>query len=244
MKLTILGSCGTFPGVNGACSGYLIQDGHTNILLDCGSGVMSRVQRYCRIEEIDAIILSHLHLDHISDVFLLKYAVETKMEKRQEFKRTQILLPGTPTEIAKKLYDNNLFSIVNIHEDMEAAIGDFKISFAQMPHLIESYAVIIMRDGKKIVYSGDMGQNEKIKEIAAGADLFLCESTLLEDEDDIRSEHHYSAGAAGRTAALCGVKKLLLTHFWFEEDRQKYLAEAGRYFDHVSLADEFSSYCI
>lgn len=244
LKLTVLGSCGTFPWVNGACSGYLLQDGRTNILVDCGSGVMSRVQRYCRIEEIDAIILSHLHLDHISDVFLFKYAMETKREKGQVFPKTHILLPSTPAEAAKELYDNDLFHMTNIHENMEISIGDFKVSFAGMPHLIESYAVLIRHGDKKLAYSGDMGQNDKIREIAKGVDLFLCESTLLESGGDSRSGHHFSAGMAGRAAAACGAKKLLLTHFWFEEDRQKYLEEASRYFDNVFLAGDFASYSI
>lgn len=244
MKLTVLGCYGTFPGVDGACSGYLIQDEHTNILIDCGNGVMGRVQRYLRIEDIDAIILSHLHLDHISDIFIFKYAIETKTEKGQIIKRKKIMLPSTPAGIAGELYGNDIFEIVNIKEGAEVKTGCLNLSFSRMPHLIESYAVSVTNNEKKFVYSGDMGRNEKITELAAGADLFLCESTLLEESSDCRLDHHFAAGMAGRAAAACGVKKLLLTHFWYEEDRWKYVNEAKKYFKNTYTADEFSSYII
>lgn len=244
MKLTVLGCYGTFPGADGACSGYLIQDRHTNVLIDCGNGVMSRVQRYIKIEDIDVIILSHLHLDHISDIFIFKYAIETKIEKGQNFKRKKIILPSTPKDTARELYDNDLFEIINITEGLEVQTGGLNLSFAGMPHLIESYAVSIAHNGKKFVYSGDMGRNEKIKEFAAGADLFLCESTLLEGSSDCRFDHHFSAGMAGRAASDCDAKKLLLTHFWFEEDKQKYLNEAKKYFANVYLAEDFSTHMI
>ena len=242
MKLTVLGSCGTFPGVDGACSGYLIQDGKANILIDCGNGVMSRVQRYCKIEEIDAIILSHLHYDHISDIFVFKYAIETKILKGHVFRKKKILLPATPEETAKKLYGENLFDMIHISEDLAMNIGDFRLSFARMPHLIESYAVTVMQGDKKLTYSGDMGKNEKIKEVVRDADVFLCESTLLKDNGDWRHSHHFSAGMAAEIASACNVKKLLLTHLWFEEDKQEYLKEARKYFDNSFLAEEFSSH--
>jgi len=240
----VLGCYGTFPGADGACSGYLVQDEQINLLIDCGNGVMSRVQRYIRIEDIDAIILTHLHLDHISDIFIFKYAIETKIGKGQIFNRKKIILPSTPKDTARELYDNDLFEIINIKEGVEVQTGDLNLSFARMPHLIESYAVSIAHNGKKLVYSGDMGRNEKIKEFAAGADLFLCESTLLEESSDCRFDHHFSAGMAGRVAAVCGAKKLMLTHFWFEEDKRKYLREAKKYFANAYLAEDFLEHII
>lgn len=242
MKLTILGNYGTFPAACGACSGYLVRNGSANVLIDCGNGVMSRVQNYCRIEDIDAIVLTHLHLDHMADIFVFKYAMETKIHKGQAIARKKILLPATPGEMVRELYENDLFEMINITEDLKVDIGGMRFSFSGMPHLIESYAVTVMQGDKKLVYSGDMGRNEKIRKTVQGADLFLCESTLLEDGDECRLDHHFSAGLAGRIAAECDVKKLLLTHFWFEEDKRKYLEEARKYFHNTYLAEEFSTY--
>jgi len=66
MKLTVLGASGAFPAPGTATSGYLLEiDGH-HILIDCGSGVLSRLQEHIRLDQLEAIILTHLHSDHTS----------------------------------------------------------------------------------------------------------------------------------------------------------------------------------
>lgn len=244
MKLTVLGCYGTFPGTNGACSGYLVQDEGVNILIDCGNGVISRAQRYCKIEDINAIVLSHLHLDHMADAFVLKYAIETKMAKGQKIDRIKLFLPGSPWESIGELYDSNVFDIVKINEGLEVSVVGLYLSFVGMRHLIESYAVVIKKEEKKFVYSGDTGFNGELGKAAENADIFLCESTFLESEGKCQFDHHLSAAMAGRIAAGAKVKKLLLTHFWYEEDKEKYLFEARKYFENVYLAKELSIYDI
>ncbi|NSW89188.1 MAG: MBL fold metallo-hydrolase [Firmicutes bacterium] len=242
MKLTILGNYGTFPGVNGACSGYFIQDESTRILIDCGNGTISRLQRYCRIEDIDMIILSHLHFDHIADIFPLKYAIETKVGMNQNMRRMRLCLPMRPSVLAEEICRDNVFDHEFIMENSEITAGGLKISFARVPHLIESYAIIIIKGEKRFVYSGDTCFGDEITEAAKGADLFLCESSVLEKTGGTRLAHHMSAGAAGRVAASSGVNKLILTHFWYEEKREKYLSEAKKYFKNVWVSEEFSTY--
>jgi len=244
LKLTVLGCYGTFPGVDGACSGYLLQDGRMNILLDCGNGTISRLQRYLRIEDIDAVILSHLHFDHIADAFTLKYALETKMEKGQKIGRKRLICPSGPLDMAGELFDGSVFDVVNIKENMEINIGSLCVSFMEMRHLIESYAVIIKNKQSKFVYSGDTGYCEKLIKAADDADLFLCESTVLKAKEDIKPAHHLSAGDAGRIASAANARKLLLTHFWYEEDRNGYIDEAGKFFKNVHAAEELTTYKI
>lgn len=242
MKLTVLGNYGTFPGVDGACSGYLLQDENTRILIDCGNGAISRLQRYCRIEDIDIVILSHLHFDHIADIFPLKYAIETKIEMGQSMRRIKLCLPAGPIEPADEICRDNVFDSKFITEDSEIVLDGLKVSFVRVPHLIESYAIIITNDKTKFVYSGDTGCGDEIGEAAKGADFFLCEASVLEGAGNTRQTHHMSAGAAGRVATSSEVKKLMLTHFWYEEKREKYLAEAQKYFKNVLVSEEFSTY--
>jgi ribonuclease BN (tRNA processing enzyme) len=81
MKLTILGNNGPFPGAGGACSGYLLSNEKCNILLDCGNGVLSNLQKLIPLKMLDAIILTHLHSDHISDMMVLRYAIQIKNKR-------------------------------------------------------------------------------------------------------------------------------------------------------------------
>lgn len=76
MKLTVLGNQGAAPGAGGVCSGYLLENDNAKVLIDCGSGVLANLQKVCKVSELDAIILTHLHSDHMSDMMVLKYTIE------------------------------------------------------------------------------------------------------------------------------------------------------------------------
>src|SRR5438105_5933281 len=67
MRLTVLGCAGSFPSVDSACSAYLVEADGFGLMLDFGSGSLSALQRYADLRRVDAILLSHLHPDHMMD---------------------------------------------------------------------------------------------------------------------------------------------------------------------------------
>ena len=70
MQLVPLGvAAGGVPGPGGAGSGYLVQEGATSLLLDCGNGVLGNLARYVLPQRVEAVYLSHLHPDHFSDLY-------------------------------------------------------------------------------------------------------------------------------------------------------------------------------
>ena len=74
MKLTVIGHWGGYPKQNEASSGYLLSHNGFHLLIDCGSGVLSQLQNYMQPEDIDAVIISHYHPDHIADIGVLQHA--------------------------------------------------------------------------------------------------------------------------------------------------------------------------
>ena len=80
IKITTIGWWGAYPSANDATSGYLLQSGNLNVLIDCGSGVLARLQNYIDLERLDAVVLSHYHWDHIADIGCLQYASRVLME--------------------------------------------------------------------------------------------------------------------------------------------------------------------
>ena len=76
MKLTVLGCNGPYPEPDGACSGYLLESGETRVLIDCGTGTLARLTAIMPPEKLDAVILSHLHYDHMSDMLPLIYKLQ------------------------------------------------------------------------------------------------------------------------------------------------------------------------
>src|ERR1700722_14911647 len=66
--LTVLGCDGSWPGPGGAGSGYLVQAGGTTLLLDAGPGPFAALQGWIDPAGIAAVVLSHSHPDHWSDL--------------------------------------------------------------------------------------------------------------------------------------------------------------------------------
>ena len=66
--LTVLGCDGSWPGPGGAGSGYLVRAAGTSILLDAGPGTFAQLQQHADPGDITAVILTHVHPDHWTDL--------------------------------------------------------------------------------------------------------------------------------------------------------------------------------
>ena len=68
MKLKVIGCPPAWPNPGGAQSGYLVEGPPGRVLLDCGAGVLAKLRELEDWPRIDAICLTHFHLDHWGDV--------------------------------------------------------------------------------------------------------------------------------------------------------------------------------
>lgn len=242
MELIVLGNYGPFPAADGACSGFLLRDENINILIDCGNGVMSRLQRYCKIEDLDAIVLSHLHKDHCSDMGVLKYAVQAKKNQKTMDKPIEVYCPASPES---EFNDFNIEGIFNTHiitDRMQINVKDVSITFYKTIHPVECYGMRIEKEGKVFSYSGDTVYSSNVVKLAENADLFLCEANATENLKLKSSVPHLSVKEACDIAKKAGAKKLLLTHFYFEEPRENYMKDALGEFENVALSEELTQY--
>ena len=242
MKLIVLGNHGPFPAADGACSGFLLQHKDTNILIDCGSGVISRLQKYCRLEDLDAIVLSHLHSDHSSDMFVLRYAVQAKLMLNTLAKPIAVYTPQTPEKYYNELNYNGVFDLHDIVEGMQVEVKGFKVTFYKTAHPVECYGMRIEKQGKVFAYSADTTYTHNIIKLAENADLFLCEANATENIRKTSNPPHLSVKEACDIARKANVKKLLLTHFWFEEPRENYIGDTKGEFNDVELSEELKEY--
>jgi ribonuclease BN (tRNA processing enzyme) len=243
MKITVLGKWGPYPKVNGACSGYLLEDENYKILIDCGNGVLSRLFGFIdSLNDINAIVLTHLHSDHISDVMVLRYAVGINKEKGLIDKSIPLYAPTDSPEILNEIQFKDAFELNSLNESTKLTFGRMSISFKLMSHPVETYAVIVEKEGKKLVYSSDTKLCDGVIEIGKEADLFICESNLLE-KDRTQDAYHLSAQQVGKLATEANVKKLLITHLWPEYEPEDVLNEVVLQFDgDARIAEEFKTY--
>ncbi len=241
MKLRILGSQSPYntPGHN--CPGYLLQEGTTRLLLDSGSGSHSLLNYPNDLENL-SVILSHLHRDHYNDIYNLQYSSFVFHNQKRIDKPINIFLPATPTRIHDDILseENSFANYQTINSLSNLQIDSINITFCPTVHPVETYAVKVNCGNRTIVYTSDTSYSaqNKLTQFAKGADLLICESSLLKEHGFPEINSHLTAEQAANIAKEANVKGLVLTHFWPEEPVEKYVQEAKKVFPNVIPAIE------
>jgi ribonuclease BN (tRNA processing enzyme) len=241
IKLTIIGWWGAYPEAGQATSGYLLQTSQHNILLDCGSGVLEKLQRYLNLENIDAVVLSHYHHDHIADLGCLQYAARVLMDlgKRK-----------TPLEIYGHAEDHH-FADLSYHEftvgraidtQTELQIGDAVFTFWPNVHPDPCYSMRIQSPNTVLAYISDTQWDDGLVEAARDADLLICESSLYDEYKGVVGGH-LTAGEAGIIAREAVAKRLVLSHLPHFGNHVDLVAQAAKVFNGpVELAETGKSW--
>lgn len=230
IKFTVLGNCAAYPSAYGACSGYLVETQKTKILLDCGSGIYQKLIQRINLEELDAIVLSHLHSDHMSDALVMRYALMLK-----EMQPIKLLMPEKPEAESYILKNSKYFDIETIKENEKYKVGDMQLEFKKTKHSVLNFATKIKTDKSVIVYSGDTEYTSGLSDFAKWSDLFICDATFNE-QTYFKGAPHASAKQAAIMAREAEAAKLLLTHFSPDMETDRHLVEAKNEFKYTSLA--------
>ncbi len=247
MELTVLGADAAYPRPGGACSGFLLREGDTSVWLDAGNGTFSRLQQFTDYRELDALILTHGHADHVADVLPLMYALgfdpELEPLKLPVYAPPDVEagirwpLGGTSLEIFKRI-----FAFHNIAEPFK--IGAVRFEPFRTMHPAETYGLRILHDDNVLVYTSDTATFPGLADACRDADVLICEATYV-DGVDAQPGVHLWAREAGALAKEAGAKRLVLTHIWSTFDPQRAVAEASEAFgDPVEAAAEGVTYTI
>lgn len=237
MRLIVLGNNGPYPAPGGACSGYLLESdsGKTTILLECGTGVLARLPQYVSLDRLDAVVLSHLHYDHMSDMLPMHYALQFNPPKRP----LNVYAPAQPAEVRALLSGK----FIDVWPMRETVIGEMKLSFCPVRHPVETFAVSIECDGARMVYTGDSNTDFALELFCDSADLLLADAGLSA-ADHSESAPHLSAALCGKLAKDASAKRLLLTHFNPKYDPNELCAEAREFYPSAEIALCGESYFI
>lgn len=238
MKLTILGCYGPYPPPGGACSGYLLEEDGCRVLLDCGNGVLSRLRQYCEFWMLDAVLATHLHSDHVSDLHVMRYGLDYARTRGLRDGPLPLYAPPEPAADFARLPYKDVFRLEAPAVDRALQIGPFSFTFLETVHAVPCVAVRAASKRGVLVYSGDTEDFPGLLSFAAGADLFLCEANFQNEDMAAAPPNHLSAEQAGRIAAAAGVKKLILTHLHPERDPAVSVREAETHFRPVIAARE------
>jgi len=251
VELTVLGACGTYPSAGGACSGYLLQHNGFNLWMDAGHGTLSNLQQHIPVTEVDAVFLSHAHPDHFVDMYPFFYSLWAFPERRNQ--KVPIYGPKMVQERMCRLLTRrdgkDDFDSVLPWQTFEPGdtteVGPFKLIAFESAHSCTNVCLRVEVDGSVLTYSGDTGPHPALEKAAAGADLFLCEASWLEEENSIPERIHLRAREAGEIAARGGAKQLVLTHVWPHNDMKKVHEQAAAaYSGPLEIAESGKSWLI
>jgi ribonuclease BN (tRNA processing enzyme) len=216
MRLTVAGSSPAWPNPGSAHAGYLVE-GSGRLLLDCGPGVLANLRKAEGWPRIDAIAISHLHLDHWGDLIGWAFGMHSV---GAELPIVDLYLPpGGRERLASFAGEldcgEDLFErTFALHEYVEGAatpVAGFELLALRVPHYeMDAYGFRLTGDDRVLAYSGDCAPSEALHELARAADLFVCEATLDDPEPEPRG--HLTLAEAQAAAEVAGVRRLLITH--------------------------------
>ncbi|MEO5665426.1 MAG: MBL fold metallo-hydrolase [Nocardioides sp.] len=231
-RLTVVGCSGSYPGPESPASSYLLeaeQDGRTfRILLDLGNGSLGHLHRYADPLTIDAVFLSHLHADHCLD--MCGYYVMRKYHPTGPQPRIPVWGPPDAPGRLARAYDLPLDPGMTEEFDFHphagpVQVGPFLVETVGVVHPVDAFALKVTVGGRALVYSGDTGPCKELTDLAAGADLLLCEASFRDGVDN-PPDLHMTGSECGTTATDAGVGRLVLTHIPPWHDPQVAYAEA------------------
>lgn len=241
MELTILGGSAAGPNPGQGCSGYLVESGTTQLVVDLGPGTFSELRRHVNYRLLDGVVLSHGHVDHFLDSLALRYALAYNPVAAD--RRLPLWLPPGGLELLDRLAQavtgdrdtDEFLSVFDAHQydpDGLLTIGEMQLQFHPTVHYVPCWAVRISNgvDGD-LFYTADTGPAADLATAATAAHVIVAEGTDRgTSRERYESRGHMTPTEAGALARDAGADLLVLTHLWVENDQFQAVREASGVF--------------
>jgi ribonuclease BN (tRNA processing enzyme) len=238
MRVTVVGCSGSFAGPQSPSSSYLVRaeaDGRTwNLLLDLGSGAFGALQRHLPPEDLDAVLVSHLHPDHCVDLCGL-YVFRRYRPGGPLPQRLPVHGPAGTAERLAMMYHGleeggmeGQFDFGVVADAVPLTIGPFTVTPYAVNHPVEAYGYRVEADGAVLAYTGDTDACDNLTPLLRDADLALVDSAFVDGRDTVTDIHMSGSRAAQAAVRAGGVHRLVLTHLpaWNDPDVCRAQAQA------------------
>ena len=202
VNLTVVGCSPAWPNPGGAQSGYLLE-GPGRLLLDCGPGVLAKLREQEPWPTVDAIAITHWHLDHWGD--LVPWVWGGTLGPGVDVRQPELWVPPDGGEllsaIGGRLGRPDMFAdAFDLREYVDGEpfeAAGFEVDAAPRPPLRPACLRLPrLRQRHVIGYSGDSGPSDGLPKIARDAELFVCEATLLKTNPEGGTRGHLSSDEA------------------------------------------------
>ncbi len=219
-SLTVLGCDGSYPGPRGACSGYLLRAAGFVIWMEAGSGTLANLQSHVSLADLGAVVVSHAHPDHWSDLAGLYVALRYFLGRQG----LPVYAPEGLRGLMAGERPDGTFDWRVVSDGDSAQIGPLRWSWSRTDHPVETLAARVEAGGRALGYSADSGPGWRLASLGAGLTLALVEASLTTESEGTMP--HLSARQAGAAAAEARAQRLVITHLPPSIDRLRARAEA------------------
>lgn len=250
MELEVVGCCVGSP-LGAACSSYVVRTPEVEILLDCGPGALERLWRRGTLARLDAVIVSHMHQDHMLDLVPLSNQITQAALGKDRANRLAVYVPREDgLEVLGRLAhavsdEPDRFATAFDLREYDAAdrlrLGDLDVSFAPTAHRGACFAPRLSNGTASLVYGADGGPSPALEAHAAHAALLLIEATGVEPGVELERSGHMTGEQAADLARRAGARRLVLTHLspWIDgHDSENLRRASARFPGRVELAHE------
>jgi ribonuclease BN (tRNA processing enzyme) len=214
-------------------SGYLVEQDGTRVWCDAGPDTFTALP--IDPDLIDAIVISHQHLDHCLDLLTAFHSWTYRPEPR-----TGILLYG-PQAVWDRLssfldegqgsHFDRCYDFHPVWTGDSIEIGALSVSFVEMDHSVPTVGSRWEANDRALFFTGDTGPLGEWREMARGVDVLLTEAGYQGEPGVAAYPHHLTAGEAGEIAREVGARRLILTHIPPYLDVARSVHEAELKFD-------------
>lgn len=247
MELVVLGGAAACPNPGQGSSSYLVKSGSENILLDCGPNTLQELRKHVDLDQIDHVVVSHVHADHTLDLVPFRYGL--KYAPGLDQSRPQLHMPPTGNDFLQRVataysmgaetaddFWSSTFEVSEYQPEEILSLRDVQIRFLRTNHPVPCWAIRLESSAGTLVYLADTGPQESLVEFARDADILICEGTYPELDAGMSDDRpHLSAFEAGAIARDASAGMLILTHLWATAGLDRYLAQAAAGFGRPAM---------
>ena len=237
MRLTVLGRSPARPNPGEACAGYLIEGGGGRILVDVGPGVVAQLLLRHHPSELDAVVVSHMHADHMLDLVTLRYVYPWRRLSADERLRV-VMPPGSADQlldlargVGGKRHFEDAFQLSEHDGETALSFGSLTLTPRRTQHYIPCWGFRAEAEGRRLGYTADTAPCPGLNELADGADLLLSEATLRTLDEDAQPPEprgHLLPSEAGEAARDGRAGRLVLTHLPVDEQGADWFRSSAR----------------
>jgi ribonuclease BN (tRNA processing enzyme) len=223
VRVTVLGKSPAFADAGGACSGYLVQEGATSMLMDIGNGVFGKLRAAIDYTTVDAVVVSHMHADHSLDLVPFAYALIYAPDGRARDTPVRLMVPAGGRDQLRRVVGTwggeelieEAFAVEEYESGAVLDVDDVRVRTLAVPHYLpHTNALELTAPGAgsgRVTYGADHGPADALVEFAQDTDLLMLEATLKAPEPH-GPRGHITAREAGEHGRRAGARRLVVTH--------------------------------